>query len=48
MINTDLVVGSEYLDRDLIQGQLYSYYILAIDGEENQSGPSETIEVRVP
>lgn len=48
VINTDLVVGSEYLDRDLIQGQLYSYYILAIDGEENQSGPSETIEVRVP
>lgn len=48
VINTDLVVGSEYLDRDLIQGQLYSYYILAIDAEENQSEPSETIEVRVP
>jgi predicted small lipoprotein YifL len=47
-INVELVVGSEYLDRDLIQGQVYRYYILAVDGKENQSEPSEEIEVRVP
>lgn len=48
VINSELVVGSEYLDRDLIQGQLYRYYILAVDAKDNQSQPSEEIEVRVP
>lgn len=47
-INSELVVGSEYLDRDVIQGQTYSYYLLAVDGKGNQSEPSEEIEVRVP
>ena len=47
-VNSELVVGSEYLDRDLIQGQVYRYYILAVDGRDNQSEPSDEIEVRVP
>ena len=47
-INEELVVGSEFLDRDVIQGQLYRYYILAVDGRGNQSQPSAEVEVRVP
>jgi predicted small lipoprotein YifL len=47
-INSELVVGSEYLDRDVIQGQTYRYYLLAVDANGNQSEPSKEIEVRVP
>lgn len=47
-INTDLVLGSEYLDRDLLSGVVYRYYLLAVDASENQSEPSDEIEVRVP
>lgn len=47
-VNTELVVGSEYLDRDLASGLTYRYYILAADAKENLSEASEEIEVRVP
>lgn len=47
-VNTDLVVGSEYLDSDLPSGVVYRYFILAIDAKGNESEPSEEIEVRVP
>ena len=47
-INQDLVVGSEYLDRDLASGLTYRYFILAVDAQGNQSEASEEIEVRVP
>jgi hypothetical protein len=48
VVNTELVVGSEYLDRDLASGLIYRYYILAVDAQGNQSAASEEIEVRVP
>ncbi len=47
-INSELVVGSEYLDRELASGLTYRYYILAVDGDGNLSAASEEIEVRVP
>ena len=47
-INTELVVGSEYLDSEVASGLTYRYYILAVDAKGNQSQPSEEIEVRVP
>jgi len=47
-VNTELVLGSEYLDRELASGLTYRYYILAVDAKGNQSEASEEIEVRVP
>ena len=47
-INSELVVGSEYLDSDLPSGVVYQYYLLAIDAKGNESEASEEIEVRVP
>ena len=47
-VNTELVLGSEYLDSDVGSGSTYRYYILAVDNRDNQSEASEEIEVRVP
>jgi len=47
-VNAELVVGSEYLDRDLASGLTYRFYILAVDAEGNLSAASEEIAVRVP
>ena len=47
-INSELIVGSEYLDRDVASGLIYRYYLLAVDGKGNLSEASEEIEVRVP
>jgi hypothetical protein len=37
-----------YSDREVGRGQEYSYQITAVDGEGNESEPSEAISVRVP
>lgn len=47
-INSELVLGSEYLDSEVASGSTYRYYILAVDSRDNQSEASEEIEVRVP
>lgn len=47
-VNAELVVGSEYLDRDLASGLTYRYYILAVDAKGNLSEASAEVEVRVP
>lgn len=48
LITPEPVVGSEYLDQGLPGGQLYGYFIVAVDGEQNQSKASDAVEVRVP
>ncbi|MEJ2084136.1 MAG: fibronectin type III domain-containing protein [Acidobacteriota bacterium] len=47
-ITTEPLAGSEYLDRNLPGGQTYGYYVVAVDGAENQSEASDTVEARVP
>lgn len=47
-ITPELVIGSEYLDRNLPGGLTYRYFIVAVDGAGNQSEASEVIETRVP
>ena len=48
LITPEPVVGSEYLDERLPGGQLYGYFIVAVDRAENQSEASDAVEVRVP
>jgi fibronectin type 3 domain-containing protein len=38
----------EYSDRDIRSGQVYEYQVVAIDGEDNESVPSESVEARTP
>jgi len=47
-ITTEPLAGSEYLDRNLPGGQIYRYYVVAVDGAENQSEASDSVEARVP
>ena len=47
-ITPELVLGSEYLDRNLPGGLTYRYFIVAVDATGNQSEASEVIEARVP
>jgi hypothetical protein len=48
LITAEPVIGSEYLDQALPGGQIYSYFIVAVDGAGNQSEASDATEVRVP
>ena len=48
LVTPEAVAGSEYLDQELAGGQLYAYYIVAVDGADNPSDPSATVEARVP
>lgn len=48
LITREPIVGTEFLDRDLAAGQIYRYYLIAEDGEGNQSEASSEIEARVP
>lgn len=48
LITTEPVIGSEYLDQSLPGGQIYSYFIVAVDGAGNQSEASDATKVRVP
>ncbi len=48
LITSEPVIGSEYLDQALPGGQIYSYFIVAVDGAGNQSEASDATEVRVP
>jgi hypothetical protein len=47
-INTDPVIGQDYLDHDVVSGRSYLYSIEAVDQKGNRSQPSEEIQVRVP
>ena len=47
-ITTEPLAGSEYLDRNLPGGQIYRYYVVAVDGAENRSEASDSVEARVP
>ena len=48
LITPELVAGSEYLDQELSGGQIYSYFVVAVDSAENQSEASTAVDVRVP
>ena len=47
-ITPELVIGSELLDRDVVSGTTYVYFVTAVDGANNQSEASKTTTAQVP
>ena len=47
-LHAEPITELEYSDRDVRSRQTYAYQVVAIDGEDNVSTPSETVEVRAP
>jgi hypothetical protein len=43
-----LVIGSELLDRDVISGTTYVYFVTSVDGASNQSEASKATTAQVP
>jgi hypothetical protein len=44
MINAEPIVETTYIDTDVVNGVMYSYYVTAVYSE-GESGPSNTVEV---
>lgn len=47
-ITPELVIGSELLDRDVVTGTTYVYFVTAVDGANNQSEASKATTAQVP
>ena len=47
-ITPELVIGSELLDREVVSGTTYIYFVTAVDGADNQSEASKATTVQVP
>jgi hypothetical protein len=47
-ITPELVIGSELLDRDVVSGATYVYFVTAVDGADNQSPASNPTTAIVP
>lgn len=47
-ITPELVIGSELLDRDVVTGTSYVYFVTAVDGANNQSEASKATTAQVP
>lgn len=47
-ITPELVIGSELLDRDVVSGATYVYFVTAVDGANNQSEASKSTTAQVP
>jgi fibronectin type 3 domain-containing protein len=43
-----LLESASYSDREVARGQEYAYEVIAVDGNGNESEPSEGTTVRVP
>lgn len=47
-ITPELVIGSELLDREVVSGTTYIYFVIAVDGANNQSEASKATTAQVP
>lgn len=47
-ITPELVIGSELLDRDVVSGTTYVYFVTAVDDANNQSEASKATTAQVP
>jgi hypothetical protein len=48
LLNSSLDTSTSYTDATVVDGSSYTYYIVSVDAEGNQSAPSSTFAISIP